>query len=111
MPGRVLRAAAGAASGVRAERQRRLSNDHDGVVWQGWRVSGHFVAFDRSKCRSTKDPKTSGQSCPEGVRGRTAASGTDQGLDINSRMRFTDVFLKRNGEWQAVPPHASRLAA
>jgi hypothetical protein len=38
----------------------------DGIVYDGWRVSGHFTAFDRSKCRSTKDPKADGQSCPEG---------------------------------------------
>jgi hypothetical protein len=38
----------------------------DGVVYQGWRVSGHFTAFDRSKCRTTKDPNAAGQSCPEG---------------------------------------------
>jgi hypothetical protein len=44
------------------------------------------------------------------VRGRTAATGTDQGLEINVRLRFTDLFLKRNGEWQAVASHASLLA-
>jgi hypothetical protein len=43
-----------------------LTIDTQGVVWQGWRVSGQFTAFDRSKCRSTKDPKASGQSCVEG---------------------------------------------
>jgi len=40
--------------------------DENGVVWQNWRVSGHFTAFDRSKCKSTSDPKVTGQSCPEG---------------------------------------------
>jgi ketosteroid isomerase-like protein len=44
------------------------------------------------------------------VRGRTAATGTDKGLTIDVRMRFTDVFLKRNGAWQAVASHASPLA-
>ncbi|MGE3508838.1 MAG: carboxypeptidase-like regulatory domain-containing protein [Vicinamibacterales bacterium] len=43
-----------------------LVADRKGVLWQGWRVSGHFTAFDRSKCRSTKDPQATGQSCPEG---------------------------------------------
>jgi Domain of unknown function (DUF4440) len=42
------------------------------------------------------------------VRGRTAATGTDKNLAFDVRMRFTDVFLKRNGEWQAVASHASR---
>ena len=40
--------------------------DHQGVVWQNWRSSGHFSAFDRSKCKTTSDPKSTGQSCPEG---------------------------------------------
>jgi hypothetical protein len=43
-----------------------LEVDHQGVVWQNWRASGHFSAFDRSKCKTTSDPKASGQSCPEG---------------------------------------------
>ena len=29
--------------------------DHQGVVWQNWRASGQFSAFDRSKCKSTLD--------------------------------------------------------
>ena len=41
-----------------------LEIDSKGVIWQNWRGSGHFTAFDRSKCKS-KDPAT-GQTCPEG---------------------------------------------
>ena len=44
-------------------RRNRFSN---GVVWQNWRASGHFSAFDRRKCKSTRDPNATGQSCPEG---------------------------------------------
>jgi hypothetical protein len=40
--------------------------DSEGVVWQNWRASGHFSAFDRRKCKSTRDPNATGQSCPEG---------------------------------------------
>lgn len=40
--------------------------DRNGVVWQNWRGSGHFSAFDRSKCKVTTGPKATGQSCPEG---------------------------------------------
>jgi len=40
--------------------------DSHGVIWQNWRASGHFSAFDRAKCKSTKDPQATGQSCPEG---------------------------------------------
>jgi hypothetical protein len=38
----------------------------DGLVWQDWRVSGEFSSFDRSKCKTTSDPKATGQSCPDG---------------------------------------------
>jgi hypothetical protein len=40
--------------------------DSNGVVWQNWRGSGHFSAFDRRKCKVTSGPKATGQSCPEG---------------------------------------------
>jgi hypothetical protein len=43
-----------------------VDSDSHGVVWQNWRASGHFSSFDRSKCKSTADPKVTGQSCPEG---------------------------------------------
>ena len=43
-----------------------VTADSKGLVYQSWRVSGQFAAFDRSKCKSTKDPKATGQSCPEG---------------------------------------------
>ena len=35
-------------------------------MWQNWRASGHFSSFDRSKCKTTRDPQATGQSCPEG---------------------------------------------
>ena len=38
----------------------------DGVVWQDWRHSGHFTAFDRRTCAVTTGPEATGQSCPEG---------------------------------------------
>lgn len=40
--------------------------DHQGLVWQNWRSSGHFSSFDRTKCKTTADPRSTGQSCPEG---------------------------------------------
>ena len=40
--------------------------DHNGLVWVDWRDSGHFTSFDRSKCKTNKDPQATGQSCPEG---------------------------------------------
>ena len=44
------------------------------------------------------------------VRGRTVASGELNGVPISARIRFTDVFVKRAGRWQAVASHASPLA-
>ena len=38
----------------------------DGVVWQNWRITGELSAFDRTKCKTTSDPKATGQGCPEG---------------------------------------------
>jgi len=45
------------------------------------------------------------------VRGRTTASARINGTSVNARIRFTDVFIKRNGRWQAVASHASTLSA
>jgi hypothetical protein len=43
-----------------------VDTDSNGVIWQNWRASGQFSSFDRSKCKTTADPKVTGQSCPEG---------------------------------------------
>jgi hypothetical protein len=43
------------------------------------------------------------------VRGRTVASGTLHGSQVSARIRFSDVFIKRDGQWQAVASHASPL--
>jgi ketosteroid isomerase-like protein len=44
------------------------------------------------------------------VRGRTVASGTFNGAPVRARIRFTDVFIKREDRWQAVASHASSLS-
>jgi hypothetical protein len=44
------------------------------------------------------------------VRGRTVVSGSLNGTPVRARIRFTDVFIKRDGRWQAVASHASTLA-
>jgi ketosteroid isomerase-like protein len=36
--------------------------------------------------------------------------GTYKGTDISGRYRWTDVFAKRNGRWQIVAGHGSRIA-
>src|SRR4030095_8614646 len=43
------------------------------------------------------------------VSGRTHAVGEFDGQRYDVRIRFTDVFIKRRGEWQAVASHASLL--
>jgi ketosteroid isomerase-like protein len=43
------------------------------------------------------------------VTGRTTASGNYQGNDFSVRLRFTDVFVKRSGEWRAVASQGTLL--
>ena len=45
------------------------------------------------------------------VRGRTTVSARMNGAPVSARIRFTDVFIRRDGRWQAVASHASTLAA
>jgi hypothetical protein len=44
------------------------------------------------------------------VTGRTRARGEYQGHAYDVRLRFTDVLVRRDGRWQVVASHASRLA-
>jgi ketosteroid isomerase-like protein len=44
------------------------------------------------------------------VTGRTAATGSYQGQSISVKLRFTDVFVKRSGNWQAVASQATLIA-
>ncbi len=43
------------------------------------------------------------------VTGRTTTKGQDKGRDISGQNRFTQVYLKRNGRWQIVAFHFSRI--
>jgi hypothetical protein len=43
------------------------------------------------------------------VRGRTAVTASVNGVRTNFRLRFMDVFLKRESEWQAVASQATPL--
>jgi hypothetical protein len=43
------------------------------------------------------------------VSGRTHALGEFDGQRYDVRIRFTDVFIRRRGQWQAVASHASLL--
>ena len=44
------------------------------------------------------------------VTGRSTVKGTQNGKDISGQERFTDVFVRRDGRWQAVSTHVSRVA-
>jgi len=44
------------------------------------------------------------------VRGRTVVSAMLNGAPVKARIRFTDVFIRRDSRWQAVASHASSIA-
>ena len=44
------------------------------------------------------------------VTGRTHAYGEYKGQRYDVTLRFTDVFVRRNQQWQAVASHASQIA-
>ncbi len=44
------------------------------------------------------------------VVGRSKDKGTYKGQDISGDYRFTDVFVHRDGRWQAVSTHVTRVA-
>ena len=44
------------------------------------------------------------------VTGRTHATGTQSGAAFDVRLRFTDVFVRRDDRWQAVASHATLIA-
>lgn len=43
------------------------------------------------------------------VTGRSVDKGTYKGQDMSGEYRFTDVFVKRDGRWQAVSTHVTRV--
>jgi hypothetical protein len=42
---------------------------------------------------------------------RTRARGEYKGHPYDVKLRFTDVFVRRDGRWQAVSSHASRITS
>jgi ketosteroid isomerase-like protein len=44
------------------------------------------------------------------ITGRTIAAGSYQGTSVSVKLRFTDVFVKQNGNWRAVASHATLIA-
>jgi ketosteroid isomerase-like protein len=45
------------------------------------------------------------------VTGRNHARGTQSGTPFDVRLRFTDVFVRGSGEWQAVASHATLISS
>jgi ketosteroid isomerase-like protein len=46
------------------------------------------------------------------VTGRDTLKGAQyKGKDLSGQYRFTDVFVQRDGRWQAVASHSSKIAA
>ncbi len=45
------------------------------------------------------------------VTGRSTIKGLRDGKDWSGQERWTDIFVRRNGRWQAVASHSSRIAA
>jgi uncharacterized protein (TIGR02246 family) len=43
------------------------------------------------------------------VTGRTHARGTQAGVPYDITLRFTDVFVRCDGQWQAVASHATEV--
>lgn len=43
------------------------------------------------------------------VTGRTIATGSYQGKSVSVKLRFTDVFVKQNGNWRAVASQATLI--
>lgn len=43
------------------------------------------------------------------VTGRTRASGSYAGTPVSVELRFTDVFARRNGRWQAIVSHGTMV--
>ncbi len=43
------------------------------------------------------------------ITGVATQKGQDKGKDISGQVRFTRVYVKRNGQWQIVAAHNSRL--
>ncbi len=44
------------------------------------------------------------------VTGRSTYKGARDGKALSEQVRWTDVFVRRNGGWQAVTTHSSRVA-
>jgi hypothetical protein len=76
-----------------------IESDRNGVLYDAWRVSGHFTSFDRSKCRTTQDPTASGQSCPEGWSIHRNPAEPRYG---NSAYKASDAYLVHMDAWDTL---------
>jgi len=88
-----------------------VSTDSDG------RLTTRAEAVARRKSRQVKfttfaqdDYKVHVMGDTAVVTGRLTVKGIRDGKDWTGQERFTDVFVRRDGRWQAVATHASRVA-
>ncbi|HLA96266.1 MAG TPA: nuclear transport factor 2 family protein [Pyrinomonadaceae bacterium] len=63
----------------------------------------NLVSYDVDEMKVTIYGKTAV------VTGRTTTKSVSKEREITNRSRFTDVFVKRDGRWQLVVGHASRI--
>lgn len=76
-----------------------IESDRNGVVYDAWRISGHFTAFDRSRCKTTRDSTASGQSCPAGWTIYRNAAEPRYG---NSAYKTADSYLVHIDTWDTL---------
>jgi hypothetical protein len=65
--------------------------------------SSKLVAYDVDDTQVRQYGKTAV------VTGRVTSTYRNKDKDISVRTRFTDVFVRRNGRWQIVAGHSSRI--
>ena len=84
--------------------------DPDGMVMDKTRMIADLKSGDL-KFESSKvdDMKVRGYGDAAVVTYGTTDKGTYKGKDLSGRYRWTDVFVKRNGRWQIVATHGTRV--
>jgi ketosteroid isomerase-like protein len=87
-----------------------IFTDPEGVVWTKAQSLEHlksgeqvitFMVSDDMKVRVYGDAAV--------VTGRNTAKGTFKGKDVSGQEQWTDTWIKRDGRWQCVATHWSRI--
>ena len=98
-----------------ASLERIMANDWAGISWDG-KTYTKAQTIAEVKSGTTTVESTTMEPLKVRVFGDTAVvTGGDtekskyQGKDTSGRYLWTDVFVKRNGRWQAVASHSTRV--